>query len=399
MSFARMGSMGTGFGRMGRATPGPWWFPGATLDIDFARGWGMQSGLRKPLSDLLNTVRSSPKWAVDSTGLAREYPDNVAAINDFGALVEEARITLVPKARRLDDGAVWTLSSVTPSAVAGIDGVSGSATRLTATGSNGTITSPTTSLSSAARRLAPFIRRVAGTGNIDLSLDGGSTYTTLVGVTSSWQRLGIGQTLANPQIKIRIATSGDVVDIDFAGGETGSFDTSPIESTSAAATRAADAITVNNFSSWYGSPTGITMYAEFTIPQALAASSFPTLFGIWKAGDSSNNQMFIGLAQSVGKLAGANSRSGGVNPGRMDSVAAFVAGTATKAAFAVAASDRALVVNGATAVTSASGALPVGPDTAGVGQLDNAAFPNAYIRRLVFKPTRDANALMQANTT
>lgn len=192
------------------------------------------------------------------TGLYEPVAANLARIGaGSGLLVEEQRVTLAPKSRRLDDAAIWTATNITPSTTQGVDGVAGSASRLTATASNGTILAPSVTSASAARRLAPFIRRVAGTGNIDLTLDGGSTWTTVAGITSTFQRLGIGQTVTNPRIGVRVASSGDEIDVDFCNGETGTFDCSPIESLSAVGTRAADgaALTLANPAAW-------TMFVE-----------------------------------------------------------------------------------------------------------------------------------------
>lgn len=356
-------------------TRGSWTLSGSSLDLDFANNRGHAGGGRQLPAGYLSTTRASTAWAESSAGVWSLFGSNVPRITDKGLLVEETRTTLVPKSRRLDDGAVWTLSSVTTSAVAGVDGVAGSATRLTATSANGTITGPTTSLASAARRLDPFIRRVAGTGNIDLSLDGGATYTTLVGVTSSWQRMGIGQTLANPQIVIRIATSGDEVDIDFAGGETGSSTTSPIESISASATRAADAITLS--SGLIG--TSGTVYLEYVDPIVAAA---PYALHIRA---SANNEILwriqftrkLGVTVSVGTAQASPVTAG-----------AATAGATVKSALTFATNNFALASSlDSAVVTDTSGSVPA----AGAVYLGSNAgatlFLNDYIRRLAYWPT------------
>jgi hypothetical protein len=48
------------------------------------------------------------------------------------------------------------------------------------------------------------------------------------------------QTLANPTVGFRIVTSGDQIAVDFVQNENGAFGTSPIPTTTTAATRAAD---------------------------------------------------------------------------------------------------------------------------------------------------------------
>lgn len=64
---------------------------------------------------------------------------------------------------------------------------------------------------------------------------------TELDLTSSYQRFDTGAaTITNPPIIIRMATSGDEVDVDFVQQEASSVPTSPIETAGAQVTRAAD---------------------------------------------------------------------------------------------------------------------------------------------------------------
>lgn len=80
---------------------------------------------------------------------------------------------------------------------------------ITASVANGTCLQAVVDIS-AARYGSIYLKRKTGSGNIQVTLDGGSTWTT-VAVTGEWVRLGAGQTLANPSFGIRIVTSGDAV--------------------------------------------------------------------------------------------------------------------------------------------------------------------------------------------
>ena len=92
------------------------------------------------------------------------------------------------------------------------------------------------------------IKRSVGTGTVELTLDNGSTWQDITSqIGASYARIAVDQTLANPQVGIRIVTSGDAVII----GNTGVYYStskevaavsSPIKTTTAAVTRAADAI-------------------------------------------------------------------------------------------------------------------------------------------------------------
>lgn len=359
-------------------------FPGAVLDLDFVAGRGYATvapghGLASSFLSVTNGVTNGAAYALDAAGLAIPFADNTARITNLGLTSEEARTTLVPKSRRLDDGAVWTASSITPSEVMGVDGVLASATRLSATGANGTITGPATSLASAARRLDPFVRRVSGTGDIDISLDNGSTYTTLTGLTSSYQRLGKGQTLANPQIKIRIVSSGDEVDIDFCGGETGSFATSPIESGDVAAQRLADVNTTTR----PGQAEGAILLDAITHPTQNNAAN--QVLWVWSDG-SANNRITIIRAANTGSVSAQVHVSGSAVFSKPLGILAE--GTRAKIACRWKESDFAAIMTGNSIQTQASGAVPTGLTTIHRGVYVSGALSwNSNIYRETLFPT------------
>ena len=85
------------------------------------------------------------------------------------------------------------------------------ADQLTASGANGTLIQDLGVVASAARDFSIYLKRKTGTGNIDLTLDGGATWTTKSITTTEWTRVDITQTLADPDIGIRIVTSGDAI--------------------------------------------------------------------------------------------------------------------------------------------------------------------------------------------
>jgi len=150
--------------------------------------------------------------------------------------------------------------AVTPNTAVAPDGAT-TADTLTASGANGTLIQDLGVVASAAKAGGLYLKRKTGTGNIDLTLDGGSTWTT-VAVTSSWLLLEKTQTLADEDFGIRIVTSGDEVYAWQAQVETAAFISSPIPTTTAAVTRNADSdtyLTAGNFSDTAG-----TMYAEVT---------------------------------------------------------------------------------------------------------------------------------------
>lgn len=137
--------------------------------------------------------------------------------------------------------ASWTKSNMTAALTAtGPDGVANSASTLTATAGNATALQAITSASSS-RVTSVYVKRRTGSGNIDLTQDNGTTWTTQT-VTSSWTRVALAPvTSTNPTVGIRIVTSGDEVDVLCFQHETGTVATSPIITYGSTVLRAADA--------------------------------------------------------------------------------------------------------------------------------------------------------------
>jgi hypothetical protein len=209
----------------------------------------------------------SVKWVYDVTGtlvsvgttsLAVDYdPVTHAAL---GLLREPAATNLCLQSSDLTN-ASWTKSNLTTAKTAtGPDGVANSATTITASSANATALQAITSVS-ASRVTSVFLKRRTGTGNVDLTQNNGSTWTTQT-LTSSWTRiLMVPVSSANPTIGIRLVTSGDAVDVALFQHELTyglrATPTSPIPTTTASVTRAADRYSITpasiNFSSTAGS--------------------------------------------------------------------------------------------------------------------------------------------------
>lgn len=109
------------------------------------------------------------------------------------------------------DNAAWVKSSVTPTANS-VDAPDGTMTAdtLTATGANGTTLQTYTAIS-APYVYSVWLRRLTGTGNVQITVDG-TTYVT-VAVTTTWTRFNtILMALAGSRTAgVRIVTSGDAV--------------------------------------------------------------------------------------------------------------------------------------------------------------------------------------------
>lgn len=195
-------------------------------------------------------TRASIKTALDANGASRIVPhslpafqwtlDPVSGLMTPGVLLEDARTNVVLWSRDLTNAA-WVKTNITPAKnQIGADGVANSASLLTATAGNGTALQAIT-LGSSARFQSAYVKRVTGSGTVNMTTDNGATWTAVT-VTSAWTRVSIPtQTLANPTVGFRLVTNGDAIAVDFVQNENGTFPTSSIPTTTVAVARVADA--------------------------------------------------------------------------------------------------------------------------------------------------------------
>lgn len=178
---------------------------------------------RSDISRLSSTNRVRVEWANDVPYLQNEM----------------ARTNVVLWNRDLTNAA-WTKSNCTVAKdQTGIDGVANSASKITATADTATCLQNIT-LASSARFQSAYVKRVAGSGIIEMTMDNGLTWTAIT-VTSSWTRVAIPtQTLANPIPGFLINTNGDAIAVDFVQNEAGAEPSSPIATTTASVTREAE---------------------------------------------------------------------------------------------------------------------------------------------------------------
>jgi hypothetical protein len=138
----------------------------------------------------------------------------------------------------------WSKSAVTVSKdQPGIDGVLLAATSITATSNNAVLIQPIT-LASGSRTCSVYLKRITGTGVVQVSLDG-ATFSTVDLSDTEWRRVVLSGTVTNPVLGIRLVASGDVIAMDYAQVEDALTVSSPILTTTAAATRIADFPEVN----------------------------------------------------------------------------------------------------------------------------------------------------------
>lgn len=228
-------------------------------------------------------VLSSPWQGANVDGV--QYFDTtlagvpIPATTALGYLAEAAGTQLVtPTAaiRNIGDAA-WVSSGGTVTRAQtsiGVDGVPNSATRVTATGASAVLLQAAPVTAAGNYCTSFYIRRVTGTGNIDITVDGGTTWSTISGQINSatYTRVQVTGNLAlnTARIGLRIATNGDAVDVDFAQMEAGAGATTAMASAGAA--RNGDALSYPALSNF--TPSAGAAYCEFTTGAAIPANTY-----------------------------------------------------------------------------------------------------------------------------
>jgi hypothetical protein len=346
--------------------------------------WGVQYQ-RTPCSD------TTYYPTVASAVYAPRIDYNPATLAARGLLVEEARTNLCLQSNDFTN-ASWTKSNMTTAKTAtGPDAVANSASTLTATAGNATASQAITS-ASAARVTSMFVKRRTGTGNIDMTQNGGTLWTTIT-VTADWTRVEIAAaTITDPTVGIRIVTSGDAVDIGYFQHEVGSFVTSAIPTTSASVTRAVDAVSIATSLFPYSATVG-TLYASCMFMSVAALARALNLDD-----GTANERVTLGISAAAAGLL--NVVDGGTEQAGASGITSgtFVALTAAKIAASWAANDLAVTKDAAAPTTDTSATLPT-MTTLRLGSGPSAAAPiNGWLRQVVHLPRAMSDAELQTLT-
>lgn len=186
-------------------------------------------------------VLSSPWQGANVDGV--QYFDTtlagvpIPATTLLGYLSEPAGTQLVTPtaAIRLVSDASWVkVGAPTIITTTGVDGVANACNRITATAGNTTLlqtlVAPATS-----RTFSVYIRRVTGTGNIELTQNGGGAWTNINGslIAGQWVRVQLNASILDASFGVRIVTATDTIEMDFMQFEAGPGATSPMATTSA----------------------------------------------------------------------------------------------------------------------------------------------------------------------
>lgn len=335
-------------------------------------------------------------WEVVGTDVMRINHDP-ATSSPLGVLLEGQRTNVVLHNRDLTQTA-WTKTNMTVSHnQTGLDGASNSASQLTATTANATVLQSIT-LASSARFQTAYVKRLTGSGTVEMTMNGGSTWVAVT-VTGSWTRVSIPtQTLANPSVGFRLATSGDSIAVDLVQNEDGIFASSAIATTTAAVTRSADNLRCGTLSTFGFNASEGTLLVDFDTCESVNT-------GVRRIaqfdGGTGNNRMFLSLTASTENCVDGGVVNGGTTQANNFSPRHWVAANVpVRAALAYKVNDIAVTCNGLVVASDTSASLPTVTRLAlGYNGYDTSSPMFGHIRKVVYYPTRLPNSQLQLLTT
>ena len=315
---------------------------GPTFALDFMSG---------AVDSRLTYTRSGNAWYFNSAGLLSSVSTNVprfdydpTTLQLKGLLIEQNRENDALYSRDLSN-AVWTKTNATAALnVTGLDGTANSASTLTATGSNATALQ-TYTLSSNAGVFSVYLKRVSGTGTVNITNNNGTTWTPVT-LTSTWTRFKTpAVTQVNPTFGIQITTSGDAVawdvgqfEWDMAGGNSPS-PSSPIVTTSIKIVRNTDTLGTSSLS-WLTAGQGTLLVESQT-----EGGQVSCLFSLNDT--TTNNQIDYRTGQGFGFITTGGVTQWSPNYGAYAANTIHRYGISYKSTGGIAYQDSSLLTNGA----------------------------------------------------
>jgi hypothetical protein len=251
------------------------------------------------------------------------------------------------------------------------------------------------------------------TGTLRIGLDGNATWDgtvddvivldspeTSLTVTGGWTRVETpSATIANPRLAIRLATSGDAVDVALVQHELGAFVTSPIPTLASTVTRAVDNISLATSAFPYSS-TATTLYAQASLLTTQSGATDCT-WAVITNGTNANDSLIIRQAGATKRFQSYGSDVSAadqwvIGEASGDRSASSAVG---KIAVGYAVNDVAFCGNGTLIGTDVSATNGAGNTLVIGGQGFSAAgILNGYVKQVLYLPRRASNAKLQAMT-
>ena len=257
-----------------------------------------------------------------------------------------------------------------------------------------------------------WLRRVSGSGSIQLTDNNGTNWTT-VAVTSTWTRFQLPHRTTAQQCGVRIVTGGDAIQMWGAQLEDGSGASSYIATTTGQATRTKDALSLTSLAAMGGfTPTAGTLFVDMAFVSEHAAgyssgSGYPSFAQFAQATVGGYRMRFIynNAWLTTPRLLHIGHDASNAQIGLSMTVGSRTALARVKAAFAWSGSGtvtRTISTNGATGISGADGTGPVGSadrllfNQSGANGDDD--FPCYTLRRLKYFPRALTQAELNALT-
>lgn len=318
-----------------------------------------------------------------------------------GLEIEQASTNVAIQNRDMTNAAWVKVTTTAALDQVGIDGSANSASSLLAAAGNATTLQTVVHVSST-DTYSVYLKRLTGTGEIDLSLDGvtwtaanssictlgnGSGATASAILTTAWVRCTITQaTVVNPAFGIRIVTNADKVAVDYSQVEVNGFATSAIATTTVAVTRNADVATMATSGFGYNSTQG-TIFNQWINKTVGASGDFGVVSSIDDG--SNNNSMRIISPNGLNQVQFAV-LSSSVSQAALSFSSVLTIGAVQKGAAVYKANDFAFSFGGASPQISASGSVPI-VNQLSLGKQPSGTQLNGWLQQVKYWPQRLPN--------
>lgn len=166
----------------------------------------------------LTHTRVATRYYIDDSGVLQSQSGNTPVFLNGGISTTDRAFNYIPSASYRDySHANWTKTNCTvdSDSVTCPDNDTRTTNTITATGANATIIHVAYTSAASTWTGGFFLKRKTGTGTIEITTNNGTTWTAVT-VTNDWTFVPVTFTSsANPQIGLRIVTSGDAVYSDW----------------------------------------------------------------------------------------------------------------------------------------------------------------------------------------
>jgi len=167
----------------------------------------------------LTHTRVATRYYIDDSGVLQSQSGNTPVFLNGGISITDRAFNYVPSVSYRDySHANWTKTNCTvdSDSVTCPDNDTRTTNTITATGANATIIHSAYTSAATTWTGGFFLKRKTGTGNIEITTNNGTTWTSVT-ITNDWTFVPVTFTSsANPQLGIRIVTSGDAIHADWS---------------------------------------------------------------------------------------------------------------------------------------------------------------------------------------